>query len=182
MTNMSSNIADLTLEQIEAAIAAEHKEHVGYLTIGRGRATLPSAKDGWPVSVPVEVALEAIQRYQGHCWVAPRPTGGHMLAGAADPVSAEAMPEWLVQEMFGAQFVEEIAARGLVLWWVPALRARLWLGVVHPDGRAVGVDVEDDTLRVGWVVDGKASSSAFVDEAPAWACPAIERAREVLGV
>jgi len=171
-----------SIDTVEAAMAATTYTEVGYLSIGRGRATLPSAKDGWPVSVPVEVALEAIQRYQGHCWVAPRPTGGCMLVAAGDPVSPEPLPEWLVQEMFGASFAEEITARGLVLWWVPALRARLWLGAVLPDGRAAGVSVEDDTLRVGWVVDGKASSSAFVDEAPTWAMEAIASAREVLGV
>jgi len=179
---MTTTTTTMSLADVVSAINDPTITVVGYLSIGRGRATLPSALDGWPVSVPAEVALEAIQRYCGHCWVAPRPGGGMMLAGVADPVAAEVQPSVFVQEMFGAQFVEEIAARGLVLWWVPATRSTLWLGVVHADGRAAGVSVEDDTLRVGWVVDGKASSSAFVDEAPAWACPAIERAREVLGV
>ena len=105
-----------------------------------------------------------------------------MLVAAGDPVSPEPLPEWLVQRELGEPLAAEITQRGLTLWWVPATRSTLWLGVVHADGRAAGVSVEDDTLRVGWVVDGKASSSAFVDEAPAWACPAIERAREVLGV
>ena len=77
MTNMSSNIADLTLEQIEAAMDAESVQHVGYLAIGHGRATLPSAKDGWPVSVSAETALEALQRYGGHCWV---DESGHLAA------------------------------------------------------------------------------------------------------
>ena len=105
-----------------------------------------------------------------------------MLVAAGDPVSPEPLPEWLVQQMFGASFAEEIASRGLVLWWVPALRAGLWLGVILPDGRAAGVDAEDDTLCVGWVDSGKASSANAADKVPAWACPAIERACEVLGV
>jgi len=171
-----------TIEDIEAAIAAEHKEHVGYLAIGHGRATLPSAKDGWPVRVTAAQVLEALQRYQGHCWVAPRPTGGYLLVGVDDPVSPEALPEWLVQRVLGEPLAAEIASRGLVLWWVPATRSTLWLGVILPDGRAAGVDVEDDVLRVGWVHAGKASSSNAADEAPAWAMKAIASAREVLGV
>ena len=58
-----------TLDRVEAAIAADSTTMVGHLTMGNGKAVLPHAEDGAPVSVPPEVALEAIQRYQGECWV-----------------------------------------------------------------------------------------------------------------
>jgi len=173
----------MSLADVVSAIECPTYTEVGYMTLGYGQATLPDAADGAPVSVPAEVALEAIQRYQGHCWVASRPTGGYLLLGGDDPVPPEALPEWLVQRVLGAPLANEIASRGLVLWWHPATGSTLWMGVILPDGRAAGVDAEDDVLRVGWVEDdGIATASAYVDEAPAWACPAIERAREVLGV
>jgi len=170
-----------TLQRVQEAMDAPDRVEIGHVTLGAGAATLPDAADGAPVSVSAAVVLEAIQRYQGDCWVAHRPTGGYLLLGEDDPVAPEALPGWRAQRVLGAPLAEEIAWRGLTLWWHPATGSTLWLGVVYSDGRAAGVDARDYHLRVGWV-DGVATASAFVDEAPAWACPAIERAREVLGV
>jgi len=180
--NKSTKTTTMSLADVVSAIECPTYTEVGYLTLGFGQATLPDAADGAPVSVPAAVALEAIQRYQGECWAISPPSGGVRLIGDDDPVAAEAMPGWLAQRVLGAPLAQEITQRGMVLWWHPTL-AGLWLGVILPDGRAAGVDAEDDVLRVGWVEDdGIATAAAFVDEAPAWACPAIERARDVLGV
>ena len=180
---MKSVNSSWTIESIEEAMDAESEQTLGHLTLGFGRAVLPSARDGSPVRVSAETALEGLQRYQGDCWVAHRPTGGYLLLGEDDPVAAETLPEWLVQRVLSEPLAEEITRRGLVLWWHPATGSTLWMGVVYSDGRAARVDVEDDALRVGWVEDdGVAAASAFVDAAPAWASPAIERARDVLGV
>ena len=179
-TNLNAN-SSWTIESIEEAMDAESEQTLGHLTLGFGRAVLPSARDGSPVRVSAETALEGLQRYQGDCWVAHRPTGGYLLLGEDDPVAAEPLPEWLVQRVLSEPLAEEITRRGLVLWWHPML-AGLWLGVVYSDGRAAGVDVDDYSLRVGWADGGEAAASAFVDEAPAWAMRAISIAREVLGV
>ena len=183
MTN-TTRTTTWSIDTVEAAMAATTYTEVGYMTIGCGQATLPDAADGAPVSVPAEVALEAIQRYQGDCWVAHRPTGGYLLLGEDDPVVPEPLPEWLVQRVLSEPLAEEITRRGLVLWWHPVTGSTLWLGVVYSDGRAAGVDARDYHLRVrvGWADGGEAAALAFVDEAPAWAMRAISIAREVLGV
>jgi len=68
-TNLNAN-SRWTIETLEAAIAAEHVQHVGHVTLGAGAATLPAADDGAPVRVSPAQALEAIQRFSGLCWVA----------------------------------------------------------------------------------------------------------------
>ena len=94
-----------------------------------------------------------------------------------------AIPDGVTRHILGEPLAEAIREAGLCLWRHHALGDTLWLGVVHADGRAAGVSVEDDTLRVGWVdAEDEDEAAAFVDAAPAWARPAIERAREVLGV
>jgi len=172
----------LTLDQIRGFMDAPDRVEIGHVTLGAGAATLPAAEDGAPVSVPAEVALEAIQRYQGACWVAPRPIGGYLLLGWDDPVSPEAIPGWLTRRVLGEPLAAEIAKRGLTLWWHPVTGSTLWLGVVYSDGRAAGVDARDYHLRVAVASDGEVDVVWTVDDIPAWACPAIERAREVLGV
>ena len=93
-----------------------------------------------------------------------------------------AIPDGVTRHILGEPLAEAIREAGLVLWRHHALGDTLWLGVVHADGRAAGVDV-DYTLRVGWVdAEDEDEASAFVDDAPDWARPAIELAREVLGV
>ena len=68
MTN-TTTMTTWSIDTVEAAMAATTYTEVGYMTIGCGQATLPDAADGAPVSVSAAVALEAIRRYQGACWV-----------------------------------------------------------------------------------------------------------------
>ncbi len=183
-TMTTSKTSMWPLADVVSAINAPTITVVGHLALGRGVATLPDVRDGWPVQVPLCVALEAIQRYGGHCWVAYLPSlsyGGVRLIGDDDPVSPEALPKLGVQRVLGAPLAEKIAARGLALWWAPTLEG-LWLGAVHPDGVAAGVDARDYLLRVVWVEGGEAWSAESVDEAPDWAMESIAIAREVLGV
>ena len=112
MTNMSSNIADLTLEQIEAAMDAECVQHIGHLTLGMGEATLPSAKDGAPVSVSAAQALEAIQRFGGACWV---DEGGALVGWSEDGPDDGPDDAWTIQRVQEAMQAEKFIRVGLMI-------------------------------------------------------------------
>jgi len=183
MTNMSSS---WTIESIEAAMGAESEQTLGHLTLGFGRAVLPSAEDGSPVEVPAAVALAAITQHSGECWVAYHPAGGAILYGAADAAAPEALPAWLAERVLGQDTWQDAAQAGLALWWHPRTGATKWFGVVLPDGRAVGVDAMDYEPAVCTAacdeVDVQHCADALLAALPAWAAEVISAARRILGV
>lgn len=76
MTNTTTTTT-WTMDAAERAIAADSTTTVGYLTMGYGQATLPSADDGAPVAITAAVALAAITQHGGECWV---DGDGHLVA------------------------------------------------------------------------------------------------------
>ena len=77
MTTTNTTTTTWTMDAVVDAIAADGTTTVGYLTMGYGQATLPSADDGAPVAITAAVALSAITQHGGDCWV---DGDGHLVA------------------------------------------------------------------------------------------------------
>ena len=60
---------DWTAEMVLEALTNSVYTEIGYLVLGAGRAVLPGASTGDPVEVSPEVAVKAVQQYNGYCWV-----------------------------------------------------------------------------------------------------------------
>ena len=102
----------MSLADVEAAMAAPTYTEVGYLTMGFEQATLPDAADGAPVSVPAEVALEAIQRFGGACWV---DEGGALVGWSEDGPDDGPDDAWTIQRVQEAMQAEKFIRVGLMI-------------------------------------------------------------------
>lgn len=189
-TNLNAN-SSWTIETVSAAIASEHEQTLGHLAIGGGRAVLPDVVDGSPVAVPAPVALEAIQRYQGDCWV---DGDGHLVGWPEDDDSGPdggpedgPAPAWRVLED-DAAFNEAAGCRaldarhvGLVAVETAARPDAVWLAAFSRSGRWLGTDPHG-LLWASW--DGKEVhvGSWRHDPPPTWARALERRVRAAIPV
>ena len=189
-TNLNAN-SSWTIETLEAAIAAEHVQHVGHLALGCGQAVLPSALDGTPVEVSAAEAAEALERFGGHCWVDESdrlvgwPEDGSDGPDGPDDGPAPA-PAWRVldeaafEAAAGCRALDarheglvalETAARPDVVWLAATDRRGRWLGT-DPHGRAWAAW---DGRRL---VDG----SWRLDDPPRWTRALVTRVTRAIPV
>ena len=137
------NTKTLTLDQIRGFMDAPDRVEIGHVTLGAGAATLPAAADGAPVSVPAEVALEAIQRYQGECWV---DESGHLVGWPEDDSGPEPRH---IGHLIPAHWGDHPITAGTVA----VLSAYARQGVSHAtlDALAAGIEVAVDEAQ--WAAD-----------------------------
>jgi len=191
-TNLNAN-SSWTIETLEAAIAAEHVQHVGHLALGCGQAVLPSALDGTPVEVSAAEAAEALERFGGHCWVDESdrlvgwPEDGSDGPDGPDDGPAPA-PAWRVLDeaaFEAAAGCRALDARheGLVALETAARPDVVWLAAFDDrGGRWFGSDPHG-VLWAAWDGDGEVVVGSWRhDPPPTWARALVKRVEQAIHV
>jgi len=189
-TNLNAN-SSWTIESIEEAMDAESEQTLGHLTLGFGRAVLPSARDGSPVRVSAAEAAEALERFGGHCWVDESdrlvgwPEDGSDGPDGPDDGPAPA-PAWRVLDdaaFEAAAGCRALDARheGLVALETAARPDVVWLAAFDRGGRWFGSDPHG-VLWASWDGQCVVVGSWRHDPPPTWARALVARVTRAIPV